>query len=139
MDGHRQFFVQQVSLLSGILFDARGERMSPTHATKNDVRYRYYVSRSLLAGPMKYSGQRVPATSLEALVIGRIHNWLGDRAAMLDIIQSHTPDAATQKQLMNGLEKCVATWSELEADDIRKFRCQSRRAFRPTRTASILP
>ena len=112
---------KQVSLLSGILFDARGERMSPTHATKNDVRYRYYVSRSLLAGPMKYSGQRVPATSLEALVIGRIHNWLGDRAAMLDIIESHTSDAATQKRLMNGLEKCVATWSELKADDIRKF------------------
>jgi len=112
---------KQVSLLSGILFDARGERMTPTHATKNNTRYRYYVSRSLLAGTMKYSGQRVPATSLEALVIGRLHNWLGDRAAMLDIIQSHTSDAATQKRLMNGLEKCLATWSELKADDIRKF------------------
>jgi site-specific DNA recombinase len=112
---------KQVSLLSGILFDARGERMTPTHATKHNTRYRYYVSRSLLAGAMKYSGQRVPATSLEALVIGRIHNWLGDRAAMLDIIQSHTSDAAIQKRLMNGLEKCVATWSELKADDIRKF------------------
>jgi site-specific DNA recombinase len=112
---------KQVSLLSGILFDARGERMTPTHATKHNTRYRYYVSRSLLAGAMKYSGQRVPATSLEALVIGRIHNWLGDRAGMLDIIQSHTSDAAIQKRLMNGLEKCVATWSELKADDIRKF------------------
>jgi site-specific DNA recombinase len=111
----------QVSLLSGILFDARGERMTPTHATKHNTRYRYYVSRSLLAGAKKYSGQRVPATSLEALVIGRIYNWLGDRAAMLDIIQSHTSDAAIQKRLMYGLEKCVATWSELKADDIRKF------------------
>ena len=32
---------KQVSLLTGILFDARGERMSPTHATKNNTRYRY--------------------------------------------------------------------------------------------------
>jgi site-specific DNA recombinase len=112
---------KQVSLLSGILFDARGERMTPTHATKNNTRYRYYVSRSLLAGKVKHSGQRIPAASLEALVIGRIHNWLGDRTAMLDIIQSHTSDAAIQKRLMNGLEKCVATWSELKADDIRKF------------------
>ena len=112
---------KQVSLLSGILFDARGERMSPTHATKNNTRYRYYISRSLLAGTVKHSGQRIPAASLEALVIGRIHNWLGDRAAMLDIIQSHTSDAATQKRLMDGLEQCVATWSELKADDIRKF------------------
>ena len=112
---------KQVSLLSGILFDARGERMTPTHATKNNTRYRYYVSRSLLAGKVKHSGQRIPAASLEALVIGRIHNWLGDQTAMLDIIQSHTSDAAIQKRLMNGLEKCVATWSELKADDIHKF------------------
>ncbi len=46
---------KQVSLLSGILFDARGERMSPTHATKNNTRYRYYVSRGLLAGSAKNS------------------------------------------------------------------------------------
>ena len=112
---------KQVSLLSGILFDARGERMSPTHATKNNTRYRYYVSRPLLAGTMKHSGQRIPASSLEALVTGRIHNWLGDRAAMLDIIQSHTSDATTQKRLMVGLEQCVATWPELKADEVRNF------------------
>ena len=112
---------KQVSLLSGILFDARGERMTPTHATKNNTRYRYYVSRSLLAGTVKHSGQRIPAVSLEALVIGRVQIWLGDRATMLDIIQNHTSDAATQKRLIDSLEQCVATWSELKGDDIRKF------------------
>jgi site-specific DNA recombinase len=112
---------KQVSLLSGILLDARGERMSPTHATKNDVRYRYYVSRSLLAGTMKNSGQRIPASSLEALVMDRIHNWLGDRGAMLDIIQNHTSDAAIQKRLMANLEQYVATWPKLKADGVRKF------------------
>jgi site-specific DNA recombinase len=112
---------KQVSLLSGILFDARCERMSPTHATKNNTRYRYYVSRPLLAGSTKDSGQRIPASGLEALVIGRIHNWLGDRAALLDIIQSHTSDATTQKRLMVGLEQCLATWFELKADEVRNF------------------
>ena len=112
---------KQVSLLSGILFDARGERMSPTHATKNSTRYRYYISRSMLAGTVKDSGQRIPASSLEAIVTGHIHNWLGDRAAMLDIIQSRASDAATQKRLMVGLEQCLTTWPELKADDVRKF------------------
>ena len=112
---------KQVSLLSGILFDARGERMSPTHATKNNTRYRYYVSRPLLAGTIKHSGQRIPASNLEALVTGRIFNWLGDRAAMLNIIQSHSSDATTQKQLMVGLDQCVATWLELKADEVRTF------------------
>ncbi len=59
---------KQVSLLSGILLDARGERMTPTYATKNNTRYHYYVSRSLLAGTVKHAGQRLPASSLEALV-----------------------------------------------------------------------
>jgi hypothetical protein len=48
-------------------------------------------------------------------------DWLGDRAAMLDIIQSHASDTATQKQLMGGLEQCVATWLELKADEVRNF------------------
>src|SRR5262249_55954594 len=59
---------QPDSLLTGILFDARGERMTPTHATKNGTRYRYYVSRALLAGRGKDCGQRIPASALEALV-----------------------------------------------------------------------
>ena len=95
--------------------------MSPTHATKNNTRYRYYISRSLLAGAVKHSGQRIPAFSLEALVISRIHNWLGDRAAMLDIFQSHASDATTQKRLMDSVERCMATWRELRADDVRRF------------------
>ena len=51
---------KQVSLLSGILFDAHGERMTPTHATKNSTRYRYYVSRSLLVGTVKALGPAYP-------------------------------------------------------------------------------
>jgi site-specific DNA recombinase len=112
---------KRVSLLSGILFDARGERMTPTHAIKNNTRYHYYISRSLLAGTVKHSGQRIPAFSLEAIVIGRIRNWLGDRTAMLNIIQSNTVDAATQKRLMDRLDQCMASWHELKVVDVRKF------------------
>ena len=32
------------AILSGRLFDNRGNRMSPTHANKGGARYRYYVS-----------------------------------------------------------------------------------------------
>ena len=35
-------------LLPGVLFDADGEPMTPTHAVKKGVRYRYYVSRRLI-------------------------------------------------------------------------------------------
>ena len=36
------------SLLAGLIVDADGSRMTPTHATKKAKRYRYYVSASLL-------------------------------------------------------------------------------------------
>ncbi len=38
------------SLLAGLVFDAQGERLTPTHAVKKGTRYRYYVSRSLISG-----------------------------------------------------------------------------------------
>jgi DNA invertase Pin-like site-specific DNA recombinase len=38
------------SLLAGLIVDADGSRMTPTHATKKAKRYRYYISASLLAG-----------------------------------------------------------------------------------------
>jgi hypothetical protein len=36
------------SLLAGLLFDAKGEKLAATHATRQGKRYRYYVSASAL-------------------------------------------------------------------------------------------
>ena len=38
----------QPSLLAGMLFDAEGNRMTPSYAVKKDTRYHYYVSRPLI-------------------------------------------------------------------------------------------
>jgi site-specific DNA recombinase len=90
------------SLLTGILFDAQGSRMSPTHANKKGTRYRYYISRSLLEGSMKTKaeGQRIPAAALESLVVRRIRDWLADPASILQAIQHAASDAVTQKRLI---------------------------------------
>ncbi len=93
----------------------------PTHAISNTNRYRYYVSRALLAGRAKDLGQRIPAASLEAFVMRRIHDWLADSAAMLDIVQRHSSDATTQKRMMDSLNRWVTTWQDLRANDIRSF------------------
>ena len=44
---------RHVSLLAGLIYDAHGEPMTPSHAVKKGVRYRYYVSKSLVAGGVK--------------------------------------------------------------------------------------
>jgi site-specific DNA recombinase len=89
------------SLLMGILFDAHGGRMSPTHATKKGIRYRYYISRSLLGGSTKArtEGQRIPAAALESLLVRRIRDWLADPAAILQAVQHAAYDAISRLAL----------------------------------------
>lgn len=73
---------KSASLLSGLLFDNAGHPMVPTHATKNRVRYRYYVSQPHLRGGAKSpsgSVARVPAADIEAVVIKALAVHLGDR------------------------------------------------------------
>ena len=110
---------KEPSLLTGILFDASGGRMSPTHATKKGTRYRYYISRSLLGASTKAKteGQRIPAAALEALLVRRIRDWLADPAAILELVQHAAPNAATQKRLIERAKDIAAD----EIDDLYTF------------------
>jgi site-specific DNA recombinase len=60
-----------LSLLAGRIVDDRGNPMTPTHANKRGVRYRYYVSQALLQGRKSEAGTiaRLSAPEVEALVI----------------------------------------------------------------------
>ena len=44
------------SILTGRIYDDRGNRMSPTHSNKLGVRYRYYVSHALLQNRKEEAG-----------------------------------------------------------------------------------
>jgi DNA invertase Pin-like site-specific DNA recombinase len=67
------------SLLTGLLVTADGTALSPSHASKNGKRYRYYVSRPG-SGTNKASERwRLPAPALEASVIDAICRLLNDR------------------------------------------------------------
>ncbi|MGI8568097.1 MAG: hypothetical protein ACR2KT_02940 [Methylocella sp.] len=59
-----------VAVLTGRLFDDRGNRMSRTHANKRGVRYRYYVSHAILQNRKAEAGSiaRVPAPEIETVV-----------------------------------------------------------------------
>lgn len=61
-------------MLTGILFDTKGERLSPSHATKRTKdggtrRYFYYVVASLVRGQATSKGIRVSAPDLDSLVV----------------------------------------------------------------------
>jgi site-specific DNA recombinase len=67
------------ALLMGLIFDDAGYRMTPTHALKKGVRYRYYVSSALLQGEKSKAGRvsRVSAEQVESLVIDAVRQRLG--------------------------------------------------------------
>jgi hypothetical protein len=111
------------SLLAGLVFDAAGERLTPTHAVKKGTRYRYYVSQTLITGSANNNGkgQRIPAAGLEALVKTRLRELLADPSAMLTETQGVITDAAGQKLLIAGATEYASTWAELETDELRRF------------------
>jgi site-specific DNA recombinase len=112
-----------LSLLAGLIYDAQGEPMTPSHAAKKGIRYRYYVSKSVLTGNDKATkrGQRIPAAHIEALVTGRIRAWLADPVALLNAIQCRGPDAVAQKTLLDEAARLASGWQDLDAELLRSF------------------
>ena len=70
------------SLLIGRIFDARGNRMTPTYAVKKRVRYRYYISAPLVQGQPEKAAKinRVPAAEVDRLIIAAVRKHLEVRA-----------------------------------------------------------
>jgi hypothetical protein len=66
------------ALLAGRIFDDRGNRMSPSHARKRGIKYRYYLSSALLDGRPTKAGSvsRVPAAEIETVVVKAVQEHL---------------------------------------------------------------
>jgi hypothetical protein len=69
------------ALLSGRIFDDRGNPMSPSHANKKGVRYRYYVSQAILQNRKSEVGSvsRVSGPDIETIVIEAARQAIADR------------------------------------------------------------
>src|ERR1700732_4259606 len=106
------------ALLTGRLFDDRGNRMSPTHSNKFGVRYRYYVSHAILQNRKAEAGSiaRVPAPEIETLVCEGIRRHLaamGDgEPADRDLIEPHVARVIVKPQ---ALEVCLIPTCEASA------------------------
>jgi hypothetical protein len=100
------------AVLSGRIFDDRGNRMTPTHSNKLGVRYRYYVSHALMQKRAAEAGSvaRVPAPKIEALVLDAIRERLPSagesQTGMADreLIERHLERVIIKRQ---AVEVCV--------------------------------
>lgn len=102
------------SLRAGLVFDASGERMSPTHANKRRALYRYYVSQSLIKrGRPKASEAacRVPAADLESIIEDRVCRMLRDEAAISNAAGATT--VASRKNMIENAADLAHRWPAL--------------------------
>jgi hypothetical protein len=93
---------KQPSLLTGVLFDEAGERLTPTWSVKKGTRYRYYVSTSLVTGDCRTRStrRRIPAGNLESVVIDRLRTFFSSRGELLDAINNEVDDGIGRKPLI---------------------------------------
>jgi site-specific DNA recombinase len=106
---------RQPSLLTGMLFDANGNPMIPSHAVKQATRYRYYVSRPLIIKDQTKSsaGLRIPAGEIEQLVSSRVRQWLLDPGSIYSA--TRLVDASAQRWLVARDRELGNSWPGLPA------------------------
>lgn len=73
-----------ISLMSGLLNDHQGWKMTPSHANKKGKRYRYYITHSGLAPKRAPDIIRLPANDLEEIVTKRLVDHLGERQPLIE-------------------------------------------------------
>jgi len=66
---------KEPSLLAGLLWDGHGRRLTPTHSSRRNRRYRYYISQTDDVS-VPDSAWRVSAPDIEDLVIDRLRTML---------------------------------------------------------------
>lgn len=119
---HEKGRSKAISLLTGLLYDGQGQRMTPTHAvTKDGRRYRYYVSQSLTTGIRSDypEGLRVPAAEIEKQVVTKLRRFLIDEAAIFDAIKTSVCKLVEQRLLLKSAAKLRNDWLELPAPRVR--------------------
>jgi site-specific DNA recombinase len=101
------------SVLAGLVFDADGNRYTPTHAVKNGKRYRYYTSQAVIQKRKKPSPQdRIPARQLEHLITSRIQLLLeSPQELAAACTESYMPEELDR--LIEAARKMAAGWSKL--------------------------
>ena len=93
VSNHKSIKMKSDALLVGRIFDDRGNRMTPSHARKGGIKYRYYLSSALLQGLAERAGSmgRVPAAEIEALVTKSVREHVDPTASIDDrsLINDH--------------------------------------------------
>lgn len=96
------------SLLAGLIFDDKGNIMTPSHSNTRKRRYRYYVSGAVKKYNKKEAGSvsKIPAGEIEKFVVENIKEILLDKKQLQRIIDEF--DVNKQKELLKTAQNIEA-------------------------------
>ena len=93
-----------IHLLTGIVFDEEGNALRSVHTKKNNVRYRYYVSKRHVEERTDHrGGWRIPAKALEGAIEGQLDRLLGDSKQLSEMLRPLLPVEELAKALVGAV------------------------------------
>jgi len=104
--------VQVPSLLAGLVYDDTGDRLSPSHTSKQGRRYRYYISHRLMTGTKDQGGWRLPSRELDRTVVNAVAGLLGDHRRLFDLMGAETQPALMEQAQRHAIALVAALRSQ---------------------------
>ena len=112
------------SPLAGLVFDSSGERLTPTHSRRASLRYRYYVSQTLVIGrprsDVASKRWRIPAIELENAVLARLVAFLDDQSELTSIFQLGRMAPADATAVLEAATSLSLSLGEMDLTQLRK-------------------
>ncbi len=112
------------SLLTGLIFDEDGERLTPSHATKGNKRYRYYISPERLEESDNTKSKaiiRIPAGDIESLILRELRGFLLDSSKISEAFASFQLDANSLDHSLKISEKLAYNLQSLSQSDLKEL------------------
>jgi len=107
------------SLLMGLLYAEKGNRFTPSHATKKGRRYRYYVSQAVIKNPRNrpHGPVRIPASEIEELVLSQLTLLLRSTQRMMEMLVGSDASAAE----VQAVTEASREWNTAPTDKIQSL------------------
>ena len=102
---------RQPNLLSDLLVDEDGAKLTCTHAVKDGKRYRYYV-RAARPDEGRARAWRLPAHEVEALVIRELREFLTDQHQLTSALLAWSPTLDQLEQAFAAAERFAERFGE---------------------------
>ena len=124
--GRRKPRTTKTSVFASLIFDAEGTFYTPTHASKNGRRYRYYTSQAVIQKRLPHAVPRIPAPDLETAVTDRILLLLRNPEGLLAALRNDTQEspnipAGFYTRAISGAAFINASWQSRTPADRELF------------------